>query len=1087
MATLPAGIKRPPRDLGSVPQTIDRMVRLPLERITEAVRLLQGNTDTNAPDGVQLDRALTLRDFEPSGRLAGVSLGGAPGTTAGPPGPQGPPGTPTPVYEPDLTPPPNLTGLSATAGFTSVVVQWDAALYLQGHGHGQTNIYAAQRDPADLSLPTFGDAQRVFEATGALTIAAIPSELNTRWHIWAKWQTVDGVESVSPAGGVNGITVTTGQDIEQLLDLLTGQITQTQLFADLGARINLIDGPDSLFGSVGQRLLAEATARGAAILTERTERIDGDNFLASSITLLSAGTGEQFDYSRIYYFDSGVEGWTGNGAPTATASFLRPADHATDAYVESPTGLGADGTVYGQFKVRIRKVGAPVWDGFVWWRAPSDTTWDAARRATLTEPTFDANGIAVVTRTPGWGGITVDRIRIDLSAAQTATDYFEIDWAAVGRPSPGASSAALFMEQSARAAGDAANASSITALTATVGINTAAIATEATARASADGSLFAQYTVKIDVNGYVSGFGLASTPVNGTPLSTFIVRADRFAIASPIGPGIDPIVPFSVNTTPFSENGINFPAAVYIDAAIIKNVSALVARLRYAWIDDAVIANLSAAKLTAGDGTIGGRLKSANYVAGVSGWRVDPNGFAEFGNALVRGTVFSTNGVFDGQVTIRDPLGGIVFQSGGNLDISRVSTALDRLNTRPNLLLNGGFENGLIGWTDVPPGFAVSDGIWGRIASSGAIANGTYVLQSASFPVQAGETYTISGDSLLFAASGLSYFDLLFLNSVGAVVGDGGQNSVNATHDFSTTDSNRSVHAVASVAPAGTARAVARYVFTGTSITAVGCRQIKVERGGLPYTRYTADATVAATTGVATSSVNPANPITPANVSTYIASAAIGDAQIGNIIQSTGYTPGSTGWRINKDGTAEFRNIIARGDIQATSLNAATGTFTGALVAATGSFSGALNAASGSFSGVLTAFAINAVDTINLRGQAITIPVSAYSAGSVAASSAGTVVQTVGITSTGAPILVIGGATIGGFTVGGNATAALAVFRNGIEICRATGQVEGTPGTLSVNTPPITDTPGAGAHTYQLVAFGITASQRGILLLETKR
>jgi len=45
--------------------------------------------------------------------------------------------------------------------------------------------------------------------------------------------------------------------------------------------------------------------------------------------------------------------------------------------------------------------------------------------------------------------------------------------------------------------------------------------------------LGAQYTVKIDNNGYASGFGLASTPINGVPTSSFIVLADRFAVALP--------------------------------------------------------------------------------------------------------------------------------------------------------------------------------------------------------------------------------------------------------------------------------------------------------------------------------------------------------------------------------------------------------------------------------------------------------------------------------------------------------------------------------------------------------------------------
>ena len=48
----------------------------------------------------------------------------------------------------------------------------------------------------------------------------------------------------------------------------------------------------------------------------------------------------------------------------------------------------------------------------------------------------------------------------------------------------------------------------------------------------ADGEdLEAQYTVKVDLNGAVAGFGLASTTTaSGNIVSEFIVNADRFAI-----------------------------------------------------------------------------------------------------------------------------------------------------------------------------------------------------------------------------------------------------------------------------------------------------------------------------------------------------------------------------------------------------------------------------------------------------------------------------------------------------------------------------------------------------------------------------
>jgi predicted nucleic acid-binding Zn-ribbon protein len=129
---------------------------------------------------------------------------------------------------------------------------------------------------------------------------------------------------------------------------------------------------------------------------------------------------------------------------------------------------------------------------------------------------------------------------------------------------------ALQTSQTTTANNVAALSSTVTTLQATVGSNTTAIQTEATARVNADNDIYSKYSVKIDTNGYVSGFGLISTANNSTPYSEFIIRADRFSIASPSGPGISPQVPFVVLTTTDSKG--NAPG-VYVDNAIIKNAA----------------------------------------------------------------------------------------------------------------------------------------------------------------------------------------------------------------------------------------------------------------------------------------------------------------------------------------------------------------------------------------------------------------------------------------------------------------------------------------------------------------------------------
>lgn len=181
--------------------------------------------------------------------------------------------------------------------------------------------------------------------------------------------------------------------------------------------------------------------------------------LANAIALVSAGVGTLFDWSRIWLFDADAQGWTGNGAPTASGGWLRPADHADDPYVVSPAGLSIDGAGYRQVKLYIQRTGASEWRGRVWWRGPSDATWDASRRVDAAEPDHDLDGRAVLTVDMPWSG-QIDSIRIDLSEAQTPSAYYEIDWIAVGRPSPGASQAQVQAVQTALASQIAAEAES---------------------------------------------------------------------------------------------------------------------------------------------------------------------------------------------------------------------------------------------------------------------------------------------------------------------------------------------------------------------------------------------------------------------------------------------------------------------------------------------------------------------------------------------------------------------------------------------------------------------------------------------------
>jgi hypothetical protein len=191
---------------------------------------------------------------------------------------------------------------------------------------------------------------------------------------------------------------------------------------------------------------------------------------------------------------------------------------------------------------------------------------------------------------------------------------------------------------------DSAISTAVNTLATTVNGNTTAISTQAT---SIDG-LSAQYTVKIDNNGYVTGYGLASTVVDGTPTSEFIVRADRFAITSTGG---TEITPFVVTTTETTLNGVTVPAGVYIDQAYIKNGAIGTAQIGDAVITNAKIVDLAVDKITAGTMQTGAYIRSTNYVANSAGFNIGASGAAEFNNVTVRGAVFASTGTFAGELS----------------------------------------------------------------------------------------------------------------------------------------------------------------------------------------------------------------------------------------------------------------------------------------------------------------------------------------------------------------------------------------------------------------------------------------------------
>lgn len=178
----------------------------------------------------------------------------------------------------------------------------------------------------------------------------------------------------------------------------------------------------------------------------------------------------------------------------------------------------------------------------------------------------------------------------------------------------------------------------------------ASLQVESTTRASQTGELYAQYTVKLDVGGKVSGFGLASTGPTGAG-SSFAIRADRFYIAPPAsgaGDATADIIPFVVQATATTINGVSVPAGVYVNDLFVKNGTITNLKIANEAVDNSKIANLSASKLTAGTIAVGQYIQGTGYTPGMSSWRINGDGSAEFNQVVVRGTIFASQGAIGG-------------------------------------------------------------------------------------------------------------------------------------------------------------------------------------------------------------------------------------------------------------------------------------------------------------------------------------------------------------------------------------------------------------------------------------------------------
>lgn len=279
----------------------------------------------------------------------------------------------------------------------------------------------------------------------------------------------------------------------------------------------------------------------------------------------------------------------------------------------------------------------------------------------------------------------------------------------------------------ASANADSAQTQARQTLATQVGEAFAGVQQQFTAQAGINGYQAAQYSLAVQVGAgnlaVVGGMKVTgSSSGSAGPKIAIAFATDSFLIAAPDGSKSS--VPFYVQPQDQVINGQLVPAGVFMDSARIGNVEVIFGRFGTLFADKVQATAISASQLTAGNGVIGGSLKSANYVSGSSGWTLRPDGVAEFSGVIVRGTVYATAGSIAG-ITLAG--GGL--NAGAYSGYGWPSGTGTGFHLGPSGLLLGNPSTGRYveiqaGGNVFMPGFAVQDG--------NAVFSGKLNVKSAS-------------------------------------------------------------------------------------------------------------------------------------------------------------------------------------------------------------------------------------------------------------------------------------------------------------------------------------------------------------------
>ena len=491
--------------------------------------------------GDPLDRAITVRDLLESGIVtlsAGANFYSGDSADI----------IRNATQYPDLTVPPAPTSLAANGAFQNILLTWNMELYT---GHSQFEVFRHTSD--EISSATVIGTKSGFNGIYSDSVGG-----GATFYYWVRAVNLNGI-----AGPFNSSTGTLGQtqiDIPFMLNLLSNQITSSELAVSLSTPISQITQISTDIADINTDLTT---------LTNNQNTINlsiADMATTASVTTAlgnyTTTTALTANYYTLSQADLAISGAINTfNANTIGPNYTNTADLNESYYTKTDADEAVAASI---LYYNANTIGAN-YTNTADLNESYYTKTDADEAVAASILYYNANTIgANYTTTANLQSLYYTKTGAD-EAFATASDILEAEVA-----NPDGSTNQVTLEQ---------------AMTTQAGVN---------------GDLSGQYSVKIDTNGHIAGFGLSNTLVNGTPTSAFIIRADKFAIIdqNSTADGLGTVTPNSA-TVPFVYTAYQAPSAangqvavqagVYMKSAFIANGSITTAQIGTATIDTAHI------------------------------------------------------------------------------------------------------------------------------------------------------------------------------------------------------------------------------------------------------------------------------------------------------------------------------------------------------------------------------------------------------------------------------------------------------------------------------------------------------------------